>query len=166
MQAVWSFKLSHYKRESSVSDIKKKQVKKEWNLVYLFLLIIIESKLSITTTCGVVATVGSNSLYFLSCWSIVFKLFVGNQIVELICYWTKRCVVIYCYYFFNDLLYGKKIPDNSLTLNVRLNTHWHAALPLFSRSLTLCSGGLQETSTPGRDSTTCVQWNNYSVMFE
>ena len=29
LQAVWSFKLSHYKRESSVSDIKKKQVKKE-----------------------------------------------------------------------------------------------------------------------------------------
>ena len=28
MQAVQSFKLSHYKREVSVSDIKKKQVQK------------------------------------------------------------------------------------------------------------------------------------------
>lgn len=47
----------------------------------------------------------------------------------------------------------------STTCNLRLNTHWYAALPLFSCILTLSCGGLQETSTPGRDSTSCVDKN-------
>ena len=39
MQAVRSFKLSHYKRELSVSALKRKKIIKEWNVVLLKFLI-------------------------------------------------------------------------------------------------------------------------------